>query len=72
MVPPQAQPNWRVAQPSCLGFHAQSSPLPSFERPGVRWPLAEDGGVWILLALQGGTQSASWLLAIVLPAAWEV
>ena len=71
----QAQPDWRVlprSQPRGSGFQARSSPLPSLERRGVRWPLAEEGGAAILLSTLDVTQPAPWLLAAVFTAAWEV
>ena len=72
----QAQPDWRVlprSQPHGSGFQARSSPLSSLERPGVRWPLEEEGGAAILLSPLDVTQPGPWLLAAVFfTAAWEV
>lgn len=71
----QAQPDWWIlprSQPRGSGFQARSSPLPSLERPGVRWPLAEEGGAGILLSPLDVRQPAPWLRAAVFTAAWEV
>ncbi|XDA73059.1 hypothetical protein R6Z07F_003338 [Ovis aries] len=71
----QAQPDWWIlprSQPRGSGFQARSSPLPSLERPGVRWPLAEEGGAGILLSPLDVRQPAPWLRAAVFTAAWEM
>lgn len=60
----RAQPDWWIlprSQPRGSGFRARSSPPPSLERPGVRWPLAEEGGAGILLSV--GCKAARSLAA---------